>query len=57
MNQRDALKSMVSNLINDKQEEASLDLHNYLSVKMREISGLGQTPQLPTESNSEDEAE
>jgi hypothetical protein len=44
MDNRDALKSMLNNLINDKPEEASLDLHGYLTAKMKDVSGL--TPQV-----------
>lgn len=40
MDKREALKSMLNNLINDKPEEASLDLHNFMTSKMREVSGL-----------------
>lgn len=36
------LKSMLNNLISDNIEEATLDLHNYLTDKMREISGISQ---------------
>lgn len=41
---RTALKSMLNNLINDKHEEASLDLHGYFTNKMKELSGLSQQP-------------
>ena len=41
-----ALKSMLNNLINDKKEEATLDLHNYLTSKMREISGVKEADKL-----------
>ena len=37
---REALKNMLNNLINDKQEEATLDLHNYLSAKMKDVTGF-----------------
>jgi len=37
---RELLKSMLSNMINDKLEEATLDLHSYLTAKMRELAGL-----------------
>lgn len=37
---REALKSMLNNLINDRQEEATLDLHSYMTAKMQEVSGL-----------------
>ena len=40
MDNREALKSMLNNLINDKPEEATLDLHSYLSNKMKEVAGL-----------------
>lgn len=43
MDNREALKSMLNNLINDKQEEASLDLHNYLTNKMKDVAGLSNT--------------
>jgi hypothetical protein len=39
----DALKSMLNNLINDKPEEATLDLHNYLTDKMKDVAGIGGT--------------
>ena len=45
MDKREALKSMLNNLINDRPEEASMDLHNYLTTKMRDVSGLAATPQ------------
>lgn len=41
MDNKEALKSMLNNLINDKPEEASLDLHNYLTVKMKDVAGIG----------------
>jgi hypothetical protein len=44
MDKREALRSMLNNLINDKPEEASMDLHNYLTTKMRDVSGLAATP-------------
>lgn len=40
MDKREALRSMLNNLINDKQAEAELDLHSYLTDKMKEVSGL-----------------
>lgn len=40
MDKREALKSMITNLINDRSEEASLDFHSYLTDKMRDISGV-----------------
>lgn len=40
MDRREAIKSMINNLINDKNEEASLDIHNVLVAKMRDVAGL-----------------
>ena len=43
MDNRVNLRSMLNNLINDKHEEASLDLHNYLTAKMRGVAGIATT--------------
>lgn len=40
MDKREAIKSMLNNMINDKQEQAELDLHGYFTSKMREVAGL-----------------
>ncbi len=40
MDKREALKSMLNNLINDKPEEATLDFHNYITAKSREVAGM-----------------
>jgi hypothetical protein len=37
---RELLRSMLNGLINDKPEEATLDLHTYLAAKMRDLAGL-----------------
>jgi hypothetical protein len=42
MSKIDDLKSMLNNLINDKLEEASLHLHNYMTYKMKEVVGLSE---------------
>lgn len=49
MDNREALKSMLNNLINDKGEEAQLDFHTYATNKMREIAGLAPTVAAPAE--------
>lgn len=51
MDKHEALKSMITNLINDKPEEAKVDLHSYLTDKMREVSRLGNTQ--PADFNSD----
>jgi hypothetical protein len=40
MDKREQIKSMLNNMINDKPEQAALDLHNYFTTKMREVAGL-----------------
>ncbi len=37
---REALRSMLNNLINDKRAEAELDFHNYVTAKSRDVTGL-----------------
>ena len=56
MDKREALRSMLNNFINDKPEEASLDLHNYLAVKMKEVSGLNQAAQVDDAGVVDDDA-
>jgi hypothetical protein len=46
MDKREALRSMLNNLIQDRESEASVDFHNYITSKMRDISGLSS--QAPT---------
>ena len=52
MDKRDALKSMLNNLINDKTEQAQLDLHAYLTAKMRDITGLSALSSVSDELDS-----
>lgn len=40
MDPRENLRNMLNNIINDNQEAASLDLHDYLKAKMRDTVGL-----------------
>lgn len=47
MDKRDALRSMLNNMINDKKEEASLDFHTYLTAKMRDVTGMTNPDQAP----------
>lgn len=42
---REMLKSMLNNLIHDKREEADMDLHNYLTAKMKSVAGISGTDQ------------
>lgn len=42
MDKRDMLRSVLNNMIDNNQEQASLDMHAYLTQKMKEVAGLGQ---------------
>ena len=55
MDNKEQLKSMLNNFINDRQAEASMDLHNYLTSKMREVSGIA--PAQASESGDDDAAD
>ena len=37
MDKKEYLKSMLTNMVHDRNEEATVDFHNYLQSKMREI--------------------
>lgn len=37
MDKKEYLKSMLTNMVHDRSEEATVDFHQYLQVKMREI--------------------
>jgi hypothetical protein len=36
------LKSMLQDIINDRQEQATVTMHDYFVSKTKEVSGLGQ---------------
>jgi len=54
---RDALKSMLNNLINDKPEEATLDFHNYVTGKMKTVAGIGGTEEPAVDDTTVDDLE
>lgn len=41
MDSKEQLRSMLQDIINDREEQASVAMHNYLVSKMREVSNLG----------------
>lgn len=55
MDSREMLKSMLNSVINDDTDTASLDLHNYLAIKMREVSGIANSPVSVEEDVEEEE--
>jgi hypothetical protein len=44
---KEHLKSMLQNFIQDNQDAAQLDFHEYVSAKMGEVSGLKTSAQAP----------
>ena len=40
-NHAETLKAMLQDIINDRQEQASVTMHDYFVAKTREVSGLG----------------
>ena len=40
---REALKSLVNNIINDKTDEANLDFSNYITAKAQQVAGINTT--------------
>lgn len=43
MDHKDTLKSMLQDIINGKEEQASVTMHDYFVAKTREVAGLSQT--------------
>lgn len=41
MDQREQLKSMLQNIINGKEEDAAVIVHDYIVAKTRQVTGLG----------------
>lgn len=41
MDKRELLKSVLQNFINDKPDEAKADFHQYLTLKSKEVTGIG----------------
>lgn len=43
MDHKETLKAMLQDIINGKEEQASVTMHDYFVAKTREVAGLGQT--------------
>ena len=46
---KDQLKSMLQDLINDRQEQATVTIHDYLVAKTQSLAGFTQPADEPTE--------
>lgn len=55
MDKKEHLKSMLTNMVHDRNEEATVDFHNYLQSKMREI--VAPAVESQTEQTSEQKVE
>ncbi len=54
------LKSMLQDIINDKQEQAAVTMHDYFVAKTREVAGFAQPAQaevVPEDDTTLDSAE
>lgn len=43
MDHKEALKSMLQDVINDRMEQASVTMHDYFVAKTREVTGLAKS--------------
>lgn len=48
MDKRDLLRNVLNSMIDNNQEQASLDMHNYLTIKMKEVAGIAQPQAVET---------
>lgn len=44
MDRQEQLKSMLQSIINGKEEEAAVTMHDYFVAKTREVAGFGSAP-------------
>ena len=40
---KEVLKTMLQDIINDRQEQAAVTMHDYFVAKTREVAGLGDS--------------
>lgn len=56
MDKKEYLKSMLTNMVHDRDADATVDFHNYLQVKMREIvSPATAAPAAKVDESTEEE--
>jgi hypothetical protein len=49
----ETLKTMLQDIINGKQEQAAVTMHDYFVSKTREVTGMAPTESVETTDNSE----
>jgi microcystin degradation protein MlrC len=50
---KETLKAMLNNLINDDHTAAELDLHGYLTQKMQAVAGIAPKSEIDPDVNEE----
>ncbi len=53
MDKKELLRSVLQNFINDKPDEAKADFHQYLTLKSKEVTGIGASQTQETTSEPE----
>ena len=53
MDKKELLRSVLQNFINDKPDEAKADFHQYLTLKSKEVTGIGAPQTQETTSEPE----
>lgn len=55
MEHAEPLKSFLQDIINDRQEQAHVTMHDYIVSKTKEVAGLGQAPDIePVDDDNND---
>lgn len=50
---REQIKSVLQDLINDRQEQAAETIHNYLVAKSQQVAGFASAPESNTETDED----
>jgi hypothetical protein len=53
MDRQEQLKAMLQDIINDRQEQAAVTMHDYFVAKTREVTGLAAAKQAAEELDQE----
>jgi hypothetical protein len=53
MDNTEALRAVLQDVINDKLEQASLTMHDYFVAKTREVTGIGKSSEAAPEESTE----
>lgn len=54
MDHRDQLKTMLQDIINGKEEQAAVTMHDYFVAKTRQVAGLAQAADEDLDSDLDD---